>query len=98
MFRKKYIEKRFSCDISKIEEILLGLGYTKKSDFFRETHSGRIHIKLNSITIDSCKLEIHHDLNGPTHFTVPFDQKPRKAYKEIIAKILLVHGKSFELL
>lgn len=82
-----------------MENILFLLGYTtkRKVDFYRTTKRGRLHVKLDCMTANSCKIMIHHDLEGPSHYTIPLDSVPYKAIKEIKYRLLSVYGKSFEL-
>lgn len=97
--RKTYLEKRFSCESGKIADILRKLGYTReKGDFYKSTSRGRLHIKLDSVTKNSCRIVIHHDLIAPrVHYTVAFNATPHKAWKQIESKLFLIHGTSFEL-
>jgi len=66
--RKTYFEKRFSCERGRIADILLKLGYTQeKGDFYKRTSRGRLHIKLDYMTKNRCKMDIHHDLIAKAH-------------------------------
>ena len=97
IMRKTYLEKRFSCERGKIKDILLKLGYTqKKGDFYKRTSQGRLHIKLDSMTKNSCKMIIHHDLLAKVHYTVAFDPNPYKAWKQIENELFSIYGTSYE--
>lgn len=96
--RKTYIEKRFSCKSRELAGILFELGYTRvRNDFYKKTSVGRIHIKLDSISKDSCKFVIHHDLSARTeHYTTIFDPHPSRAWKQIKDKLFSIYGKNVE--
>ena len=96
--RKTYIEKRFSCKRSELARILLQLGYVRdRNNFYKQTSTGRIHIKLDSMTKDSCKIAIHHDLSARKgHYTTLFDHYPSRALKQIKDKLFSIYGKNIE--
>ena len=96
--RKSYIEKRFSCKTSELARILLELGYVRdRNNFYKKTSVGRIHIKLDSMSKDSCKIVIHHDLSARKgHYTTVFDPYPSRAWKQIKDKLSSIYGKNVE--
>jgi len=96
--RKTYLEKRFSCERGKIAGILRKLGYIQgKDDFYKKTLQGRLHIKLDSLSKNSCRMVIHHDIVSKVHYTVVFDATPHKAWKQIENELFSIYGTSFEL-
>lgn len=99
VIRKSYLEKRISCEKDKMADVLQRLGYTQeKSDFYKKTSQGRLHVKLRSVTKNSCEIVIHHDLTAPrVHYTVVFDAAPNKAWKQIERTLFSLYGTSFEL-
>lgn len=96
--RKTYLEKKFRCEIGKIQSTLLKLGYTQfGNNFYKKTSRGRLHVKLDFVKKNSCKMTIHHDVGATPHYTIAFDLVPHRAWKNIEKELFLTYGTSFEL-
>lgn len=96
MVKKTKIEKTLNHDRVFIGEIVEGLGYKKRGNikgfihYYKPTRFGRIHIIINPIPKNRCKIKIHHDISsfhrgmkGITHYTRSFDPIPISSWRKI---------------